>query len=401
VIRFLKSFVPPSSLGDRGGVIDFMTELQSQTPQGQITELQSLRGIAAVTVMIGHCLISYGPSPLLVGLSGLFNGRAAVVVFFVLSGYVLTRSLHKGQFDGAAVLAFYVRRGFRLYPAIWVASAFGLAYLFALHWQIPPDRAGPVIQHAFRPDRFDTLHIVTSLAGMTTFIIPQLWTIVIEIVASIAMPGIAFVALYRRQWFACTFGLALLVSFIIPNTYYHITLYLIDFVVGAGLAIPGLAVRLFRNAPARLFVGIGLVMLACTRLLPLDYWNPAANLLELAVATLIIGTLTGANEKLYLFRARFLGFLGDISYGIYLLHFVVLCTVVKAFTLLQWAWGAGVDIYALAILATCVTSTVTILLAWLSYVYVELPGIELGRRLLRFLGRPRGIGPGMPGTAVP
>jgi len=380
-----------------------MTELQSQTPQGsgQITELQSLRGIAAATVMIGHCLISYGPSALLIGLSELLNGRAAVAVFFVLSGYVLTCSLQRRRFDRDAVLGFYVRRGFRLYPAIWLASAFGLAYLFALHWQIPPDRAGPLIQQSFRPDRFDTLHIVTSIAGMTTFVIPQLWTIFIEIVASIAMPGIAFVALYRRQWFPCVLGVALLASLTIPNTYYHVTLYLIDFVVGAGLAIPGLAMRLFQNAPARLLVSIGLVMLACTRFLPLEYWGPAANLLELAAATLIIGALIGANEKVYLFRSRVLRFLGDISYSLYLLHFVVLCTVVKLFTLLQWASGTSVSIYVLAILATCLTSTITIMLAWLSYVYVEEPGIKLGKRLLRFLRRPRGLGPGMTGTAVP
>jgi hypothetical protein len=47
---------------------------------------------------------------------------------------------------------------------------------------------------------------------MTTFIIPQLWTVFIEIVASIAMPGIASVALYRRQRLPCTLGLALLMS---------------------------------------------------------------------------------------------------------------------------------------------------------------------------------------------
>jgi peptidoglycan/LPS O-acetylase OafA/YrhL len=380
-----------------------MAGVQFQAPQGsgQITELQSLRGIAAATVMIGHCLISYGPSALLIGLSELLNGRAAVAVFFVLSGYVLTCSLQRGRFDRDAILGFYVRRGFRLYPAIWVASAFGLAYLFALHWQIPPDRAGPLIQQSFRADRFDTLHIVTSIAGLTTFIIPQLWTIFIEIVASIAMPGIAFVALYRRQWFPCVLGVALLASLTIPNTYYHVTLYLIDFVVGAGLAIPGLAMRLFQNAPARLLVSLGLVMLACTRFLPLEYWGAAANLLELAAATLIIGALIGANEKVYLFRSRVLRFLGDISYSLYLLHFVVLCTVVKLFTLLQWASGTSVSIYVLAVLATCVTSTITIILAWLSYVYVEEPGIKLGKRLLRFLGRPRGLGPGMTGTAVP
>ena len=66
-----------------------MEEVQPRS--GQIIELQSLRGIAALTVAIGHALTyyyatsSYG--------SMVLNGRGAVVVFFVLSGYVLTRSL--------------------------------------------------------------------------------------------------------------------------------------------------------------------------------------------------------------------------------------------------------------------------------------------------------------------
>ena len=379
-----------------------MTELRSPAVQhsDQITELQSLRGIAAVTVMISHCLVGYGPSPLLTRISGVFNGRAAVVIFFVLSGYVLTRSLQRSRFNRSSVLRFYARRIFRLYPAIWVASALGLAYLFALHWQIPPDRPGPVIQHSFRLDRFDTLHIVASFAGMTTFIIPQLWTIFVEIVSSIAIPGIAFAALYHRHWFVWLLGLALLVSFLVPNTYYHVTLYLVDFVVGVGLAVFGLVVGLFRNAPARSLVCIGLIALACMQFLPLDYWSPLANLLEMAVAASIIGTLVGASERVYLLRSRFLRFLGDISYSIYLLHFLVLCTVIKALTLLQQALGVCPDIYVLTIALACVTCAVTILLSWLTYVYVEEPGIELGKRVLRFIEQPRGVG-GIKGTAVP
>ena len=111
---------------------------------------------------------------------------------------------------------------------------------------------------------------------------------------------------------------ALLVSFTIPNTYYHVTLYLVDIVVGAGLAMPGLAVSLFRNAPARPLVGVGLVILACMQLLPIEYRSPVANLLEMVVAALIIGTLVGANERVSLLRARFPRFIGDISYSIYL-----------------------------------------------------------------------------------
>ena len=222
---------------------------------------------------------------------------------------------------------------------------------------------------------------------MTTFIVPQLWTIFIEIVVSIAIPGIAVAAHHRRQWFACLLDSALLVSFVAPNTYYHITMYLVDFIVGAALAIPGLAASLFRNAPARPLVGVGLMTLACTQFLPLDYWSPAVNLLEMTVATLIVGTLIGAAGTVYLLRSRFLLFLGDISYSIYLLHFVVLCTVVKVFTLLQAAMGASVDTIILAVSVASVTCIVTTLLAWLTFVYVEKPGIELGRRVCFSLQR--------------
>jgi peptidoglycan/LPS O-acetylase OafA/YrhL len=136
------------------------------------------------------------------------------------------------------------------------------------------------------------------------------------------------------------------------------------------------------------------------QLLPLEYWSPTANLLEMIVAALIIGTLVGADDRVCLLQSRFPRFLGDISYSIYLLHFLVLCTVIKVFTWLQWVFGVSVNIYVLTILLTCVTSAVAILLAWLTYIYVEEPGIELGKRVLRFLRRPRGFGD-LQGTAVP
>ena len=178
-----------------------------------------------MAVMFGHTLVYYETPSWFHYLAIICNGRAAVVIFFVLSGYVLTRSLRNSSFDTTSTLRFYLQRFFRLYPAIWAASALGLIYIFGLHWQIPVDRPGELIRHAFRPDRFDTLHIVASLAGMTTFIIPQLWSIFVELIASLAMPGIAFVAYYRPGWFPWMLGTSVLVSLVIPNTYYHVTMY--------------------------------------------------------------------------------------------------------------------------------------------------------------------------------
>lgn len=65
-------------------------------------QLDSLRGLAALTVFIGHCAgvkINMGvqnavyPTPLGV----LFNGNAAVVFFFVLSGFVLSLPFVNGN----------------------------------------------------------------------------------------------------------------------------------------------------------------------------------------------------------------------------------------------------------------------------------------------------------------
>ena len=111
-----------------------------------------------------------------------------MVVFFVLSGYVLTRGLQRTSFDQDAILRFYLQRLFRIYPALWTASGLGLVYIFALHWQILVPHEGAMIRSEFRADRFDALHIIASLAGMTTFILPQLWTIFVELMGRLLCP---------------------------------------------------------------------------------------------------------------------------------------------------------------------------------------------------------------------
>src|SRR5262249_18057505 len=175
--------------------------------------------------MFGHALVYYQTPDWFRSLAILVNGRAAVVIFFVLSGYVLTRSLRRSLIDRDTVLRFYVQRLFRIYPAIWAARALGLFYIVFLHWQIPVEHLGCLISSQFTTDRYDAVHIIASLAGMTTFVIPQLWSIFVELVASLAIPGIAFVTLYKRRWLPGLFGLALLVSLSYPETYYHVSMY--------------------------------------------------------------------------------------------------------------------------------------------------------------------------------
>jgi peptidoglycan/LPS O-acetylase OafA/YrhL len=350
--------------------------------QGHIIELQSLRGIAACAVMFGHALIYYDTPSWFHDLAILANGRAAVVIFFVLSGYVLTRSLRRSLIDRDTVLRFYVQRLFRIYPAIWAASALGLFYIFFLHWQIPEQHLGGLITSQFRTDRFDALHIIASLAAMTTFIIPQLWSIFVELVASLAIPGIAYVVLYRRRWLPGLLALAVLMSFIIPNTYYHVTMYFMDFVVGAVLIWAGVTGQVFGRLPLRTTLLVAGGLLLTTQHLPLEYYSPFAHVIDTALSVVIIGTLISASNPRGVLRSNFSLLIGDISYSIYLLHYAVLCIVAKGFAV---AGLLDLDTVLLSLLLALVTAAITVPLSWLSYVYIEKPGIQLGKLSLQHM----------------
>src|SRR5580765_5170109 len=93
---------------------------------GYSVKLEALRGLAALMVVGYHAF----PSTLYSWMHVIFNGRAAVSLFFVLSGYVLGLSLRRGT--GTILyqyLFFMYRRVLRIYPAYFVTSL-----IFWFYW---------------------------------------------------------------------------------------------------------------------------------------------------------------------------------------------------------------------------------------------------------------------------
>lgn len=102
--------------------------------------LDGLRGFAALAVIFYHSILMFVPSGekvnhllgnTIFSLSGyesyarfvlaLVSGETAVMIFFVISGYVLMRSLNKDEqtHSGYSVFWFFVlKRTFRIYPAL-------------------------------------------------------------------------------------------------------------------------------------------------------------------------------------------------------------------------------------------------------------------------------------------
>jgi peptidoglycan/LPS O-acetylase OafA/YrhL len=106
----------------------------------RLTGLDGLRGVAALAVVVSHILgttpafidpasgsvawwLSYTPVSLL------WNGKEAVIVFFVLSGFVLSRPFLRGG-PSPSWRPYYPRRLVRLYLPMWGALLFTAVMTF-------------------------------------------------------------------------------------------------------------------------------------------------------------------------------------------------------------------------------------------------------------------------------
>jgi len=93
--------------------------------RGHLKNLDALRGVAAICVMLGHAHDAALP-----------QARLAVDFFFMLSGFVIAYSYEERLRAGMPFGAFIVRRLIRLYPMILLASVAGfLCAVFAMTMQ--------------------------------------------------------------------------------------------------------------------------------------------------------------------------------------------------------------------------------------------------------------------------
>ena len=81
-------------------------------PEGRVIELDSLRGLAALAVVIFHTNSSWLPF-----------GWAAVDLFFVLSGCLITSIILRHGGSSGFLRTFYVRRGLRTWPIYYLLIA--------------------------------------------------------------------------------------------------------------------------------------------------------------------------------------------------------------------------------------------------------------------------------------
>jgi peptidoglycan/LPS O-acetylase OafA/YrhL len=134
------------------------TTPSEQVRLGYVPALDGLRGIAILLVLFWHA-----------GVAPRGSGHAGVTLFFVLSGYLITRLLieEREAHGGIDLLAFYRRRILRLFPALvavglavsaWyavsgsahlIAADVGAAWLYVTNFMIIAGHDQGVMAHAW------------------------------------------------------------------------------------------------------------------------------------------------------------------------------------------------------------------------------------------------------------
>jgi peptidoglycan/LPS O-acetylase OafA/YrhL len=113
---------------------------RSQLTPAYLPTLDGVRAVAILLVLVSHTVMFAGfaveHQPALMG------GYAGMCLFFVLSGYLITRLLlrEEDRFGNVSLKEFYLRRAFRLFPALWLYLAvllvfWVLGYLPELPWR--------------------------------------------------------------------------------------------------------------------------------------------------------------------------------------------------------------------------------------------------------------------------
>jgi peptidoglycan/LPS O-acetylase OafA/YrhL len=353
--------------------------------QGHIVELQSIRGIAAAVVMLGHIAAAYDVTILSPIWVWTLNAHAAVVIFFVLSGFVLTRSIMNRPTD---LLRFYTRRIFRLYPAMFAATAIAIVTLALLQKYEPL----PYVSALFQSENqvhADFLHFAAVALGIGHAALPPMWSITVELAGSAILPFIVLTYARKRPLF-WVLGLLLLAMSLATQFYLQAitATYLVDFWIGAFIALYPASAPIWKPV---LRFPLPVALLAVAILLEFRIFHawaydaPVPNLIEAIAAAALIGAIVHGGLEIKWLKWTPVEYLGDISYSLYLVHWSVIRVGVVAIPAMFGAnLGSASSHAALWVFA----SLSSILLAAAGYEWIEKPGIAMGQRVLKRTTQP-------------
>ncbi len=346
---------------------------------GFLPRIESLRGVAALTVAVLHATTPLVALPAqgrldqagLFAIKALTNGYGAVVAFFVISGFVLARSLDR-NFDARG---FAVARAFRLLPA--AAAAVGVVAI--LHGFFGYALNGGV--------SYGPVNVILNMLMLRVNIIGVMWSMKAELAAT---PLIFFCSWIGRAGkphrLLVIAGVLFALSFL--GQYCHALGEdtnlgpLFAFPIGVWLHFGGRKlVEQLSTRSTVLVAGFAIVVFCgCS------FFNTVASvglLVEcLSAATLVALVAYREGETLFApLDYPIVRFYGKISYSFYLLHPLSLWFAARVADHVQRLSDLPVSVIALVAAVCSVAATTPF--AYLSWRFVETPFVRLGKSARR------------------
>lgn len=368
-----------------------VTKVEPRAANTRISSLDGLRGIAALIVLIHHSLLTipvlaapyYSGSPAESGtiawwmihtpLHLLWEGKAAVYIFFILSGFVLTIPVVRsaGRYSWKS---FYPHRLARLYLPVWGAVAFG-ALIF---WALPRIGEPESLWLQERPQEMDVVGVIKSLTlvfGPGGLISP-LWSLQWEILFSLAVPLYIWVAIRFSKLHWLILASCILVSTAGGVAAESILIYIPMFMIGVIIAVRLDSIResteSWSNTKWAMIAGVG-VILMCAHWIALAF-SPAPQIIGSMVGLTLVGS-----AMIFVAAVAWRRFgnalstpiplwLGTVSFSVYLIHEpIVVGLGYLAGTDLWWSIPTGI--------------IVSLAVGHIFYRVVELPSYKLAKRL--------------------
>jgi peptidoglycan/LPS O-acetylase OafA/YrhL len=330
-----------------------------------LNNFDGLRLFAALLVLFSHHFVFFGraePSPF-----GDSLGVVAVMMFFVMSGYLVTESWYRDPH----LMRFAARRLLRLWPglataAVLIALASVAITTLPLSSYFGSATRNFILANAqFRtiyqlPGVFEVFPANPALSAVNG----SWWTIPLEARCYVYLDVLGAIGLRHRLLSVGALGLVVLMyvktlpGHVRANPFENISYFYIAFFM------TGVCARQFISDLKRAIVpvmGIGAVCVLAALV------SDQPRLAEWAVITPLTLLLGSRSTPVLRSAARF----GDLSYGIYLYAYFV-----QQLTARLWPTSF--------VASLLIAATVTTIVAWCSWHAVEAPALQLKRPLRRW-----------------
>ncbi|WP_034912722.1 acyltransferase [Erwinia sp. 9145] len=346
----------------------------------------SLRGLAAVSVMIAHlCAVYFDSNAYISGRLGfervtstsnhsfiwfcnnVFNiGVIGVAVFFLISGFVIDYSLKKLNTGD-----FLTQRFFRIYPTYIFCLAVCLGLICAFN----------MFSHGELPDYLDAKYIISNfLLVNQTVGIPDInfvsWSLSVELKFYILMALMYRFPEKNRLTATLAMSLVLCVFYLIVHGSYgggYLEFFLQDFKYLPFMLVGFYLNRVFERSCGSV-TGISFIVFSCfiffaTELISDNVLIKRIVVVNYAIAIILFATC-------YLFREKFksgllLDFLANISYPLYLIHSVLGYYSINIMMRLGYSFS----------LSFFVAASLSIMCAYFIHLTIEMRSLQLGKRV--------------------